>query len=60
MKAMLITYIQVVTQRKINKKHHFQDEKYKEKIERPIKSCEVFIPAYRQAGLTGWSKRHKN
>jgi hypothetical protein len=43
---MLIIYLQVVTQRKINKKHHFQDEKYKEKIERPIKSCEVFI--YRQ------------
>ncbi len=36
---MLIVYLQVVTQIKIDKKHHFKDEKYEEKIERPIKSC---------------------
>jgi len=35
---------------RLTKKHHFQDEKYEEKIKRPVKSCEVFIPAYRQAG----------
>ena len=28
---------------RFTKKHHFQDEKYKEKIESPIKSCEVLI-----------------
>jgi hypothetical protein len=28
---MLIVYLKVVTQRKIHKKHHFQDEKYNEK-----------------------------
>ncbi len=39
---MLITYIQVVTYRKIHKKHHFQNEKYEEKNKRPIKSCEVY------------------
>ncbi len=36
---MLIVYLQVVTNKKQNKKHHFQDENYKEKIKRPIKSC---------------------
>lgn len=29
---MLIVYLHVVTQRKINKKHHFQDKKYKKKL----------------------------
>ncbi len=24
------------------KNYHFQDEKYKEKIKRPVKSCEVY------------------
>jgi len=36
---MLIAYLQIVITKKQNKKHHFQDEKYKEKIKRPIKSC---------------------
>ena len=36
---MLIAYLQVVTSKRFGKKHHFQDEKYKEKIKRPIKSC---------------------
>ena len=36
---MLIVYIQVITNIKQNKKHHFQDENYKEKIKRSIKSC---------------------
>ena len=34
---MLIAYLQVVTKERLTKKHHFKDEKYKEKIERPIK-----------------------
>jgi hypothetical protein len=29
---MLIVYFQVVTNKKTNKKHHFQDENYKEKL----------------------------
>jgi hypothetical protein len=40
---MLIVYLQVVTQKGFTKNYHFQDEKYEEKIKRPIKSCEVFI-----------------
>jgi hypothetical protein len=36
---MLNAYLQVVTSKYFDKKHHFQDEKYKKKIERPIKSC---------------------
>jgi len=29
---MLIVYLQVVTKKDSTKKHHFRDEKYKEKI----------------------------
>jgi len=36
---MLIVYLQAIINKKSNKKHHFQDEKYKEKIKRPIKNC---------------------
>jgi hypothetical protein len=36
---MLIAYLQIVIKKRLDKKHHFQDEKYKEKIKRPIKSC---------------------
>lgn len=36
---MLIAYLQVVISNNFGKKHHFQDEKYKEKIKQPIKSC---------------------
>lgn len=28
---MLIVYLQIVTKNEIHKKHHFKDEKYKEK-----------------------------
>ena len=36
---MFIAYLQVVTQKRLTKNYHFPDEKYKEKIKRPIKSC---------------------
>jgi len=36
---MLFTYIQGVKTKTQAKKHHLQDEKYKEKIKRPIRSC---------------------
>ncbi len=34
---MLIVYLQVVIQKRLINKHHFQDEKYKEKIKRTNK-----------------------
>jgi hypothetical protein len=36
---MLNAYIHVITSKNFGKKHHFQDEKCKEKIKRPIKCC---------------------
>jgi len=40
---MLIAYLQVAADIIFDKNHHHQDEKYKEKIKRPIKSCKTFI-----------------
>jgi len=36
---MIIAYLQAITNKRFDKKHHFRDEKCKEKIKRPIKSC---------------------
>jgi len=33
---MLVVYLQVVTNKDKNKKHHYQDNKYEEKNKRPI------------------------
>lgn len=41
--VMLIVYYQIVTNKNFNKKHHFKDEKYKEKIKKPIKKYKSFI-----------------
>ena len=40
---MLIAYLQFVTRKIFNKKHHLQDEKYKEKTKRPIKNYKTLI-----------------
>jgi hypothetical protein len=42
---MLIVYLQAITNKRLNKKHYFQDENYKGKIKRPIKSCLSLISA---------------
>ena len=34
---MLIVYLQVVTKKRLNKKHHFQDEKYKKEVKKQSK-----------------------
>ena len=48
---MLIAYLQVVTGKYFDNKHHFRDEKYKEKIKHQLKVVKLHLQGITSPGI---------